>query len=44
MEFVQTRVENKKTKFLELDRLPFLGWTDRAVLNTLRTGDADLRF
>jgi len=37
MEFVQTRVENKKTKFLELDRLPFSGWTDRDVLNVCAT-------
>jgi len=37
MEFVQNRVENKKTKFLGQDRLPFLGWRGRAVLNICAT-------
>jgi len=37
MEFVQSRVENKKTMFLVQDRLPFSGWTDRAVLNICAT-------
>lgn len=37
MQFVQIRVENKKTKFLGQDRLPFSSQTGRAVRNIRAT-------